>query len=225
MSNTASNTLSNTVSFTTKAPLTNIDDVLKPIEEARGLPNAHYISAEVYEEEKQELIFNKWAGLDVGSSIPNTGDAKPLDFFGMPLLIIRDRDGSIGVFQNSCRHRGMILVSEPTKVRGVISCPYHGWCYGTKGDLRATPHVGGVGENTHESIKNEELGLFKHDTTIVEAEDPQRNKDESFTFEFTEEPDSARVVNKKRVKGRWRKNKSKKDSTENKPAVEFVIDE
>ena len=74
-------------------------------------------------------------------------------------------------------------------------------------------------------ILNEELGLFKHDTTIVEAEDPQRNKDESFTFEFTEEPDSARVVNKKRVKGRWRKNKSKKDSTENKPAVEFVIDE
>ncbi|KAG1694963.1 Choline monooxygenase, chloroplastic [Nymphon striatum] len=142
-----------------KSTLTDIDIVLQPIEKARGLPNEHYTSQEVYEEEKQALIFKNWAGLDVGNSIPNAGDAKPIDFFGMPLLIIRDRDGSIGVFQNSCRHRGMILISEPTKIRGVISCPYHGWCYGTKGDLRATPHVGGVGENTHESIKNEELGL------------------------------------------------------------------
>ncbi|WP_299874539.1 aromatic ring-hydroxylating dioxygenase subunit alpha [uncultured Cocleimonas sp.] len=155
-----SNSTTHAVAFIKKASLTNIDDVLKPIEEARGLPNEHYTSNEVYEEEKQQLIFNNWAGLDVGNSIPNAGDAKPVDFFGMPLLIIRDRDGSIGVFQNTCRHRGMILVKEPTKIRGVISCPYHGWCYGTKGDLRATPHVGGVGENTHESIKNEDLGLF-----------------------------------------------------------------
>lgn len=142
------------------APLTDLQLVLKPIEQARGLPNEHYVSSEVYAEEKRELLFKNWAGLDVGKSIPAAGDAKPIDFMGMPLLIIRDRDGSIGVFQNTCRHRGMILVSEPTKIRGVVSCPYHGWCYGTKGDLRATPLVGGVGENTHESIKNEELGLF-----------------------------------------------------------------
>ncbi len=141
-------------------PLTNVDEVLKPITEARGLPNEHYVSEAVYQEEKHEILFKNWTGLDVANSIPEAGDAKPIDFMGMPLLIVRDRDGSIGVFQNTCRHRGMILVSEPTKIRGVIACPYHGWCYGTKGDLRATPHVGGMGENTHESIKNDELGLF-----------------------------------------------------------------
>ena len=141
-------------------PLTNVDAVLKPLTEARGLPNEHYISEAVYQEEKHQVLFKNWASLDVGKSIPDAGDAKPIDFMGMPLLIVRDRDGSIGVFQNTCRHRGMILVSEPTKIRGVIACPYHGWCYGTKGDLRATPHVGGMGQNSHESIKNEELGLF-----------------------------------------------------------------
>lgn len=141
-------------------PLTNVDVVLKPLTEARGLPNAHYVSEDVYQEEKHQILFKNWTGLDVGASIPEAGDAKPINFMGMPLLIVRDRDDSIGVFQNTCRHRGMTLVSEPTKVRGVIACPYHGWCYGMKGDLRATPHVGGMGENTHESIKNEELGLF-----------------------------------------------------------------
>jgi len=141
-------------------PLTNVDAVLKPLTEARGLPNEHYVSEDVYQEEKREILFKNWASIDVGSSIPNAGDAKPIDFMGMPLLIVRDRDGSISVFQNTCRHRGMVLVQEPTKVRGVITCPYHGWCYGTKGDLRTTPHVGGMGENTHESVKNEELGLY-----------------------------------------------------------------
>ncbi len=74
-------------------------------------------------------------------------------------------------------------------------------------------------------ILNEELGLFKRDTTIVEAEDPQKDIEESFTFEFSEEPDSTSEVKTKREKGRWRKKNLKKDSTRNKPAVEFVIDE
>ncbi len=73
-------------------------------------------------------------------------------------------------------------------------------------------------------ILNEELGLFKHDETVAEAEDPQKKRDESFTFEFSEEPDSARV-DKKREKGRWRKKRVKKETDQNKPAVEFVIDE
>jgi hypothetical protein len=74
-------------------------------------------------------------------------------------------------------------------------------------------------------ILNEELGLFKRDSTIVEAEDPQKDTEESFTFEFSEKQDSSGVVDTKKKKGRWRKKKVEKDSIENKPAVEFVIDE
>jgi len=74
-------------------------------------------------------------------------------------------------------------------------------------------------------ILNEELGLFKHDESIVLEEDSVERTDESFTFEFNEEPDSARVEETKKDKRWWRRNKMKKDSTQNKPAVEFVIDE
>lgn len=143
-----------------KTPLTNLDAVLKPLLEAHGLPNEHYVSEEVYQEEKHQVLFKSWAALDVAKNIPDAGDAKPIDFMGMPLLMVRDRDGSVSVFQNTCRHRGMTLISKPSKVRGLITCPYHGWCYGTKGDLRSTPNVGGMGENTHDSIENEKLALF-----------------------------------------------------------------
>jgi len=73
-------------------------------------------------------------------------------------------------------------------------------------------------------ILNQELGLFKDDSIIVE-ERSQKKTDESFTFEFTDEPDTTELKETKKEKGRWRRKKSKRDSLQNKPAVEFVIDE
>jgi len=80
----------------------------------------------------------------------------------IPLLILRDHEGQVRVFQNTCRHRGMILVSEPSHMRGTIRCPYHSWCYGLNGDLRATPHVGGPGQNLHDGIDRATLGLIEY---------------------------------------------------------------
>ena len=140
-------------------PLTDLGRVRASVEQANGLPNAHYIDPAVYEEEKHALLFGQWAGLAVAADVPEPGDAKPLEFLGMPLLLIRDKDGDVRVFQNICRHRGMILVEEPRKIDGAIRCPYHSWCYSTKGALVSTPHVGGPGHNTHESIRRDELGL------------------------------------------------------------------
>ena len=92
---------------------------------------------------------------------PSRGDAKPITFLGIPLLLIRDRGGAVRVFQNTCRHRGMILVDAPRKIEGAIRCPYHSWCYATDGRLVSTPHVGGPGQNTHEGIDRITLGLLE----------------------------------------------------------------
>jgi len=144
-----------------KIPLTNLDSVLTSIYKAKGLPNDHYISDAVFEEEKIAILFDNWSAIGFGKDIPKEGDAKPINFVDMPLLMVRDKNGEINVFQNTCRHRGMILVEEPTNITGTIRCPYHRWCYSLNGDLRATPMVGGTGIHTHEAINHDELGLFK----------------------------------------------------------------
>ncbi|WP_375174805.1 aromatic ring-hydroxylating dioxygenase subunit alpha [Pseudooceanicola sp.] len=135
--------------------------VTRPISQANGLPNAHYTDPAVYAEEREALLFSQWAGLATASDVPAPGDAKPMDFLGTPLLLLRDRDGQVRVFYNICRHRGMILVSEPRRIEGAIRCPYHSWCYSTQGKLVATPHVGGPGMNTHEGIDRTTLGLIE----------------------------------------------------------------
>ncbi|WP_121629695.1 aromatic ring-hydroxylating oxygenase subunit alpha [Tropicibacter alexandrii] len=141
--------------------MTDLSDVRRPVATALGLPNAHYIDPVIFDEERQALLFDQWAGLDVAASVPEIGDAKPISFLGMPLLLVRARDDVVRVFQNICRHRGMILVEEARKIEGAIRCPYHSWCYGTDGRLVSTPHVGGPGHNTHEAIDRATLGLIE----------------------------------------------------------------
>ncbi len=138
-----------------------LSDVMQPVARAKGLPNAHYIDPAAFDEERKSVLFANWSGVGFAKDVPNEGDAMPVDFLGVPLLILRDHDGAVRVYQNTCRHRGMILVDEPRNIRGTIRCPYHSWCYGLDGQLRSTPHVGGPGQNIHEDIKRNELGLFE----------------------------------------------------------------
>ncbi len=135
--------------------------VLSPVSTARGLPNDHYVSDAVFAEERETLLFGTWAAIGFGKDIPEGGDAAPVDFVGLPLVTVRTRDGEIKVYQNTCRHRGMILVEAKKKVGGVIRCPYHSWCYALTGELVTTPHVGGPGQNTHAEIKRGDLGLVE----------------------------------------------------------------
>jgi len=135
-------------------------EVAKP-HPANGLPNEHYVDPGAFAEERRTVLFANWSGIGFGKDVPDAGDARPVDFLGMPLLVVRQRDGSIAVFQNTCRHRGMILVAEPTRIGAVIRCPYHSWCYGLNGALRTTPHVGGPGQNTHPDVNPAELGLIR----------------------------------------------------------------
>ncbi|MDA8870514.1 Rieske 2Fe-2S domain-containing protein [Rhizobiaceae bacterium] len=148
------------------APNTGYDEaalraVLAPIEAARGLPNAHYTDAATHAVEQEKVFFAGWSAIGYAHDVPGLADAKPIDFLGQPLLLLRDRDDRVRVFQNTCRHRGMILVSEPKTLRGVIRCPYHSWCYDLNGQLKTMPHVGGPGHNRHGALDEATLGLIE----------------------------------------------------------------
>ena len=125
------------------------------------LPNQFYQDEQSHREEMKVLFARQWAAVEFAHAIPEPGDAKPVEFAGAPLLLVRTKEGAVKVYQNVCRHRGMILVEEPTKLQSVITCPYHGWCYGLDGRLRGTPMVGGHTENSHPDIKRDELGLLE----------------------------------------------------------------
>ena len=82
-----------------------LDIVNKPISEANGLPNECYTSKEYTLIERKKLFEDKWIVIGVASSLPNIGDARPIDLLGMPILIVRTKNNQIKVFHNIFSHR------------------------------------------------------------------------------------------------------------------------
>ena len=141
--------------------LPSLQTVRGAIEQARGLPNRFYTDAPLFEEEKRRIFANGWSGIGFAADVPEPGCVLPIDFLGTPLLAVRDSDNHLRVFQNVCRHRGMILVQEKARLSKLIRCPYHSWSYDFSGKLRATPHVGGSGKHEHPAICKADLGLHE----------------------------------------------------------------
>ena len=65
---------------------TDLSAVRQSVDKANGLPNAHYIDPDIFQEERDALLFSQWSGLAVAADVPDVGDAVPLDFLGMPML-------------------------------------------------------------------------------------------------------------------------------------------
>jgi choline monooxygenase len=133
------------ITMTGKIPAATLEAVRQPLAQAQGMPNAAYADPALFELERDQVLGKTWAGLAFASELPKKGFAKPVDFMGLPLLIMRNREDELKVFHNVCSHRGMMLIREETEVQGVVRCPYHSWTYDLNGNLKGTPHIGGVG--------------------------------------------------------------------------------
>ena len=59
-----------------------LDVVNQPIAQAHGLPNECYNSKEYTYIERKKIFEDKWVVVGIASSIPKTGDAKPLIYLG-----------------------------------------------------------------------------------------------------------------------------------------------
>lgn len=145
--------------------LQSLRQVARPIAEARGLTSDAYTSEDFARHERDHVLARTWTCVGVGAQVPEPGDMRPVSILGLPLLLLRDLAGEIKVFHNVCSHRGAELVSEPSRVKKMIVCPYHSWCYGLDGSLRATPKIGGPGRNSCEGFDPAPHGLRPVRTT------------------------------------------------------------
>jgi len=141
------------------AASTLVEGVDRPIAEARGVGNAAYTEPAFLAFEREHVFGPTWACVGTGADVPRAGDLHPVDFLGLPLLLVRGRDRAVRVFHNVCSHRGVRLVDAPARVGRAIVCPYHSWTYGLDGTLTGTPHIGGEGRHHCEGFDRSCHGL------------------------------------------------------------------
>jgi choline monooxygenase len=129
-------------------------DMHEQIECAHTLASVFYTDPAILEIEKARIFRRTWqlvGTLDHACGEVNGAArtiADPESFFtadisGEPIIIIRDKQGTLRAFSNVCRHRaGPIALGSGCK--NVLRCQYHGWTYTLDGKLIGTPDVEGV---------------------------------------------------------------------------------
>lgn len=106
---------------------------------------------------EQEVLFRKYPLLaGFSRELPETGSFLTLDEAGTPMLLVRDSEGRVNAYINSCRHRGTKLAQGCGRVQNGLVCPYHAWTYGLDGELRVIPD-----RESFPGINNSERPLVK----------------------------------------------------------------
>lgn len=104
-------------------------------ETVRDQPADAYVDARRAEQERTSLFRNLPLVVEVSAALPNPGDFRTADVAGLPVLVVRGKDGVARCLVNVCRHRGnKVCLQEGGSARR-FACQYHAWTYGLEGEL------------------------------------------------------------------------------------------
>lgn len=114
------------------------EEMKKMLEERRpdySLPRPLYNDPLLFKIDVEEIFQKEWLFVGMTSEIPKKGDYFTVEVAQNPVLVVRDAEGQVNAFHNTCRHRGSrICLEHRGKVANLV-CPYHQWTYDTKGNL------------------------------------------------------------------------------------------
>jgi phenylpropionate dioxygenase-like ring-hydroxylating dioxygenase large terminal subunit len=98
-----------------------------------------YTDPAIFAEEHERLFKRVWLYLCHESQIPAAGDFVRARIAGVPVLVVRQADGSVKALVNRCSHRGAEVCQHESGRAQRFRCPYHGWTYAADGRLVGVP--------------------------------------------------------------------------------------
>lgn len=112
--------------------------VAVPFNRAHAMPKSVYTSPDFAEAEQRHIFARDWLCAGRVDALANPGDYLTMEISSEPIIILRDREGTLRGMSNVCRHRMSTLLEGRGNVRSIV-CPYHAWTYTLDGTLRGAP--------------------------------------------------------------------------------------
>jgi nitrite reductase/ring-hydroxylating ferredoxin subunit len=103
----------------------------------------------------------------------------------VPVLLVRQEDGSVKAFLNSCSHRAARLLEGEGEIRNRIACPYHAWTYSPSGELLSVTQEAKFGDVDRACLSLVELPCAERVGLIFVLLDPRGEMDiDAFLGDF-----------------------------------------
>lgn len=112
------------------------------IRQAETLPGYFYKEQNWFEETIRKVFIKSWHWLSEEQIISGKDNCLPISLLpgvlDEPLILTRDKKGVHRLLSNVCTHRGKVIIDSPGRYP-VLSCRYHGRCFGLDGQFRSMP--------------------------------------------------------------------------------------
>lgn len=109
-------------------------------ERATSLPSEFYTSPELYKLERERIFGKSWYCVGLIHQLPNPGSYFTTDIAEYPILVLRNKQGTLRGFFNICSHRAAPLVLGSGQTH-LLTCMYHAWCFDLEGNLKGVPDM------------------------------------------------------------------------------------
>lgn len=100
---------------------------------------ALYTDPAIFEDELDRIFGSTWVWVAHDSQIPQKNDWITTHVGRQPVIVNRDKNGTVRVMLNRCRHRGATVCEAKKGNSPGFVCPYHAWTYGVDGSLKGLP--------------------------------------------------------------------------------------
>jgi benzoate/toluate 1,2-dioxygenase alpha subunit len=104
-----------------------------------------FTDPELFELEMKHIWEGNWIYLAHESQIAKNNDYFSTTIGRQPIVISRDRTGTLHAFINACSHRGAMLCRHKRGNKSTFTCPFHGWTFNNTGKLLKAKDPEGAG--------------------------------------------------------------------------------
>ena len=126
---------------------------LRQRQPATPLHHDFYCRQEAYQVDLDLIWYRDWLFVGHDCEVRNPGDYFTFQVGDYPVMVVRDRDGALRAFHNSCRHRGSRICSAERGSSPRLVCPYHQWTYALDGRLIAARDMGSSFDRSKYGLK------------------------------------------------------------------------
>jgi len=94
-----------------------------------------FTNAELFELEMKHIFEKNWVYLAHESQVPENNDYYTTWIGRQPVIVARDKTGTLNAVINACAHKGAVLCRRKQGNKGSFTCPFHGWTFSNNGKL------------------------------------------------------------------------------------------